>query len=158
MKKQILIAFLAILILTVVLFAFFLKKNENSILRVYGNIDIRQVSLSFEFGGRLTEVLFEEGDTVKKGDVLAKIDTRELATRISQARATLKVKEDIFFKLKNGNRPEEIAQAKALAESADATFRQANKTYSRCIYKKNGKRRQLVIGKKTSRWIYLCFL
>ena len=42
---------------------------------LYGNVDIRQVSLAFEQGGRITKLFAEEGDTVEKGTLLAEAET-----------------------------------------------------------------------------------
>lgn len=44
--------------------------------------------LSFELGGRLTEVLIEEGDSVTAGDVLARLDTVLLETERDRLVAT----------------------------------------------------------------------
>lgn len=43
--------------------------------------------LRSEIPGTLTEILFEEGARVTKGDPLAKLDTRELEAQIAEARA-----------------------------------------------------------------------
>ena len=43
---------------------------------VYGNVDIRDVSLGFRVSGRIAEVLWEEGDRVNQGQVLAVLDKR----------------------------------------------------------------------------------
>ena len=42
--------------------------------RIYGNVELRQISLAFENGGRVTEMLAEEGDRVRAGQVLARQD------------------------------------------------------------------------------------
>jgi HlyD family secretion protein len=39
-----------------------------------GNVDIREVNLSFRVGGRLQQVLVDEGATVKAGQILARLD------------------------------------------------------------------------------------
>ncbi|KAF5888107.1 biotin/lipoyl-binding protein, partial [Rhizobium sp. PEPV16] len=41
---------------------------------LYGNVDIRQVSLGFRVSGRLAELHADEGDVIKSGDVLANLD------------------------------------------------------------------------------------
>lgn len=41
---------------------------------LYGNVDIRDVQLGFRVPGRIASVNFEEGDRVKKGDVVAVLD------------------------------------------------------------------------------------
>ena len=40
---------------------------------LYGNVDIRDVSLGFRVAGRIAEMRFEEGDQVKQGTILAEI-------------------------------------------------------------------------------------
>jgi RND family efflux transporter MFP subunit len=48
----------------------------------------RQLSIGFELGGTIVDVLVEEGDRVKAGDVLARLDTRGLeADRAAQVAA-----------------------------------------------------------------------
>lgn len=46
-------------------------------------------ALRSEISGTLTEILFEEGQAVNKGDVLARIDTRELEARLDEQRARI---------------------------------------------------------------------
>ena len=41
---------------------------------LYGNVDIRDVILGFRVSGRIDSLQFEEGDTVKKGDVMSTLD------------------------------------------------------------------------------------
>lgn len=36
-------------------------------IRLFGNVDIRQVDISFQVGGVIEKMLFEEGAAVKKG-------------------------------------------------------------------------------------------
>lgn len=45
---------------------------------LYGNVDIRQVSLAFEGSGRIVEMYAQEGVRVHKGDLLASIDATSL--------------------------------------------------------------------------------
>ncbi|MGQ3214484.1 MAG: efflux RND transporter periplasmic adaptor subunit [Shinella sp.] len=58
-------------------------------LALYGNIDFRQVTLAFNGNGPVTEVLVEEGAQVKKGQVIARLDTSRIVPQIDQARANL---------------------------------------------------------------------
>lgn len=43
---------------------------------VFGNVDIRDVSLGFRVSGRIAEVLYEEGDRVSQGQVVAVLDKK----------------------------------------------------------------------------------
>jgi len=88
-------------------------------LTLYGNVDIRQIALAFEGSGRITALEVEEGDTVRRGQILARLDTRTLALQAEQARADITAREQALLRLERGSRPQEIAEARAaLAASA----------------------------------------
>ncbi len=106
------------------------NSNESE-LKFYGNVDIRQVSLAFENSERLASVSVEEGDVVTKGQVLATLESKTLRLQIEQAEAKLAASEQALLRLKNGTRPEEIEQAKAQLESAEAEVELANQNLSR---------------------------
>lgn len=76
MKNKIIITIQLVLLTGISLFFFFTfhhKKEEKNLI-LYGNVDIRQVDLGFRVQGRVTAVLFEEGDPVEPGNILATLD------------------------------------------------------------------------------------
>ncbi|GMB80056.1 HlyD family efflux transporter periplasmic adaptor subunit [Shinella zoogloeoides] len=87
---------------------------------LYGNVDFRQVTLAFNGNGPVAEVLVEEGAAVKKGEVIARLDTGRIRPQIDQAVAQVEAQQANLTRLKNGNRPEEIAQARANLAAAEA--------------------------------------
>lgn len=82
-------------------------------LKLYGNVDIRGVDLGFRVGGKLNEVLKDEGDVVKAGDLLARLDPVPYQREIEQAKASLGTAEAELRLKKAGNRPEELEQGRA---------------------------------------------
>lgn len=104
---------------------------ETDHLTLYGNVDIRQVSLAFENSGRVNEMRVEEGDQVKKGQVLATLDTRTLTLQADQAKAQVAAQEQALLKLENGSRPEEVEQLQAQVKAAEAEARQADIRHKR---------------------------
>jgi HlyD family secretion protein len=82
-------------------------------LTLYGNIDLRQVELAFNNSERIADVLVQEGDHVRQGQVLARLDTRRLEPQVAQAEAQAAAQRQIVERLRHGSRPEEIAQAEA---------------------------------------------
>lgn len=52
-------------------------KDDRNTITLYGNVDIRQVDMAFRVPGVLKEMFFEEGDRVKKGDLLAALDDED---------------------------------------------------------------------------------
>lgn len=87
---------------------------------LYGNVDLRQVSLAFNASERIVTLTAQEGDRVKAGQVLGQLDTRTLQLRIAQAEADIAAQQQVLLRLKNGSRPEEVAQARAQVEAAAA--------------------------------------
>lgn len=108
--------------------------NRNGVaqeLRLYGNVDLRQVALAFNGSERIAAVLVQEGDHVRKGEVLAKLDTSRLEPQVEQAEAQVAAQAAAVQRLHNGSRPEEIAQAQANLVSAEADALDAHKQYDR---------------------------
>jgi HlyD family secretion protein len=94
--------------------------DEAGTIVLHGNVDIRQVSLAFEEAGRITMLGAEEGDRVKAGTVLARLDTTTWQLQAQQAEAQLAAQKQALLKLRNGSRPEEVTEAAARAEQARA--------------------------------------
>jgi HlyD family secretion protein len=90
-------------------------------LTLYGDVDFREASVPFNGSERIAEVLVEEGDAVHKGQVLARLDTSRLLPQLAQAEATVAAQKAVVDRLRNGSRPEEIAQARANLVAARAT-------------------------------------
>ncbi len=82
-------------------------------LTLYGNVDLRQVQLAFNNSERIAGVLVQEGDRVRRGQVLARLDTSRLLPQVEQAEALVAAQRAVVQRLRNGSRPEEVAQAKA---------------------------------------------
>jgi HlyD family secretion protein len=89
-------------------------------LTLYGNIDIRQVDMAFQAIGRVQELRFEEGDTVKAGETLAVLDPDTYRDLADLARARVEAQRVALQRLQTGSRPEEIAREKASVEAARA--------------------------------------
>ena len=108
------------------------RKVENaSELTLYGNVHIRQVSLAFDGSGRIAELHAEEGDRVTAGQVIGLLDTRTLELQAEVQAATVEAQRQTLLKLKNGPRPEEIAQVRAQLASAEAASVRAGQDFSR---------------------------
>lgn len=105
------------------------KTQDNLVL--YGNVDIRQVDLGFRVGGRLEKMLFEEGDAVKKGDVLALLDKAPYEANLALAEANLAQNLANYKKLLSGNRPQEIEEARAGVREKIANFQNSDILYKR---------------------------
>lgn len=132
-KKTALLAVLILVIAGAAYWLYDLRMQEEAArtLTLHGNADVREVSLAFRESDRISEVLVSEGDTVKKGDVLARLDAEELKLEIAKIRSDIAAQEAAVDKLHNGERPEIIRQARANYESAQAAADNAELLYQR---------------------------
>jgi HlyD family secretion protein len=85
-------------------------------------------NLTFEMPGRVAEVHVKVGDEVEAGDVLARLDTRQLSLQVQQAKSALATAEAQLAQLEAGPRPEEIAAAEADLRAAQAQVSSATAT------------------------------
>jgi HlyD family secretion protein len=81
---------------------------------------IQTVNLSPKQAGILAELLVEQGDRVRRGQVVARMDASNLEPQVSQAQANLLAAEANLARLRNGTRPENIAALEARVTAARA--------------------------------------
>jgi len=130
---------------------------------VSGNIEFNEVSIAFKTAGKLIERTVDEGDPVKAGQVLARLDRDQLQRQreqaqaalasalaqlaqaetavrwqretvsadVAQRRADLQATEARLAELKAGSRPQEIQEAKAAVENAEAALTRARADWER---------------------------
>ncbi|MGF1486507.1 MAG: efflux RND transporter periplasmic adaptor subunit [Prochloraceae cyanobacterium] len=84
------------------------------------------VNISPKNIGRLTDLYVNQGDEVKQGQILARMDSFNLQAQASEAKAKLKQAEAEYTKVINGNRIEEIRRAQAQVESDRAKVELSN--------------------------------
>jgi HlyD family secretion protein len=138
MKKRI-IPILIILAAAAAVYAYmgFGKKPSNRIL-VSGNIELNEVNIAFKTGGKLAERAADEGDAIKKGQILARLDRDQLLAQRERESAALE------------SAQAQLAQAQTAVEwqratlAADLEQRGADvaATEARLLELKNGSRPQ----------------
>ncbi len=69
------------------------ERDAYSTTRVYAGRTVarRASELGFNLGGEVTEIAVDIGDTVLKGDLIGKLDTRRLQAALTQARANVQL-------------------------------------------------------------------
>jgi HlyD family secretion protein len=117
------IVFPIALLLIIAASAYFFVQNRNGNgdkILLSGNIEIEDSVLSFQVTGVLAERSFDEGDTVEKGDVVARLDTVEYEQQTGLRSAELAAAEAALAELEAGTRPEKLTQAAAQVGQAAA--------------------------------------
>jgi membrane fusion protein YbhG len=97
----------------------------------YGNVDIREVDLGFRVAGRIERMIFDEGDKVPTGAVLAQLDKQPFLDNRALQNAAIAEQAANLEKLQAGSRPEEIEQARASVAAKQAALENAQGIYQR---------------------------
>jgi len=104
---------------------------QNNAITLYGNIDIRQVELTFHDPEHIQKMWVEEGDKVTQGQLLAEQDLDRFQYLLEKARAQVEAQQQVVLRLVNGSRPEEIRQTRNDAKALEAQVEFDQKEYSR---------------------------
>ncbi|MDD2896488.1 MAG: HlyD family efflux transporter periplasmic adaptor subunit [Aliarcobacter sp.] len=105
--------------------------QEKKETKFYGNVDVRTVSLAFRVSGRLETLNFDEGQKLKKGDVIATIENSIFKENLNQINAQINLQEIQIQKLEKGYRIEEIEKSKAKLSEVKANLDRVNKDFQR---------------------------
>lgn len=97
----------------------------------HGNVDIREVRLAFRVGGKIQEVLKEEGDEVAAGEILAWLDDEPFQNAVDQAAAQVEALTARLAELRSGARPEDIEQARKNLAAAEAAHENTRLVFER---------------------------
>lgn len=100
-------------------------------LRLYGNVELREVEVAFKVDGRITEIPVEEGDRVDKGQPLARLDSDRLERAAERVAAQVVARQQALAALEAGSRPEEIRRAQAEVKAARVAAQNSRRTYRR---------------------------
>lgn len=132
MKKKLTIALIILLIsfISYKIYSNIFLKNENN-LTFYGNIDTRTVNVGFRFLGKIENITKDEGEIIKKDEVLVKLDTASLEKSLEELNEKIFASKLELSKLQTGYRQEEILEAKAAMEEAIENLNKTKDTYNR---------------------------
>lgn len=120
---RILAIFIAILFVGIAIWALFPEKEI-----LQGEIEAKTVNVSSKIPGRVTHLYVEKGQFVKKGDILAELDTPELSAKQEQILAKIDAASAMQNKVFNGTRQEAVLAAKSKMEEAKAGYEISKKT------------------------------
>jgi HlyD family secretion protein len=85
-----------------------------------GNIEVTDAQVSFKVPGRVVERLVSEGDRIKSGQLVARLDDAEQQEQFALRRAELAEAEAALAELQAGSRPQEVVAAEATLRSFEA--------------------------------------
>ena len=124
------------LIITIVVFAvvlilsiYFFSDREPVYLQ--GQVEAKQINVAPKVPGRVKAIYKQEGDQVRKGDLLLELESTELDAKLSQAQAARMAAQAQSDKAQSGARTEQIRGAYNVWQQAQAAAELAEKTYQR---------------------------
>lgn len=85
---------------------------------------VQRVNLSPKGSGRIAELFVEQGDRVEAGQIVARMESRDVEAQLAQAKAREASVRAKLAKIEAGNRSEDIASARARLEQAEASLAQ----------------------------------
>ena len=95
------------------------SSNSNT-LTLKGDIQNNIVSATTTISGKIIEMKKQQGESVKKGDTIAIIDSSNQKYVVDQMQAVVNMKTAKLDELQKGTRPEQISQAEAQVRAAKA--------------------------------------
>ncbi len=102
--------------------AYYWFTSDGNVLRLPGIVEIQEVRLGSKVGGRVAEVMVEEGDVVYPGAKLVTFEVPELLAMRDQLKAKVEAAEADYAKALAGPRVEDKLAALAAADAAKARF------------------------------------
>lgn len=130
-RNRLLLLIAIVVLVAVVLGWLWARSARTKELVLYGNVDIREVTIGFRVAGRLEKLEVDEGDAVTAGEEVARLDPTPLELEASEARANAASLGRRMDLLQKGYRPELIAQGRATVAEQQAALTEAEHNLSR---------------------------
>ena len=92
--------------------------NDGNVIKVSGNIEVKDAQIGFKISGRVLERLVSEGESVESGQLVARLESFDLVQEVALRKAEVQAAQASLNELEAGFRTEEIAQAEATMEKA----------------------------------------
>ena len=133
MQKRLRVMILVLFAILAIAGYFFLfkKQVDTNQIKVSGNIEVTSVGVGFKIPGHVAQRLVDEGESVRKGQVIARLETTDLELDVANANAQLLAAQATLTQLTNGSRPQDVSAARAGLRSAEADKQNAAAEYRR---------------------------
>jgi HlyD family secretion protein len=103
------------------------RRESTTAIEASGTLEATEAELGFQVPGRIDSIMVREGDRVRAGERIAVLDRLELVARRDAATALAAAQRARLAELERGFRPEEVAQAEVLLQSAEQRLSDAER-------------------------------
>ncbi|MGI6484733.1 MAG: efflux RND transporter periplasmic adaptor subunit [Tepidanaerobacteraceae bacterium] len=90
-----------------------------------------EIGLSAKMGGKVEAVLVKEGDAVKTGQALIRLEQKDVLSQYNQAKAAYNAALAQLKSLKEGQLPQQVAQLRSSLNQAEANYENAEENFER---------------------------
>jgi HlyD family secretion protein len=125
-RSALIVAAIVLVAAAVYGFWYYQQQQQERPLTLYGNVDIRTVNLGFRVDGRLASLTVDEGDAIRPGQLLGKLDDAPYRNALQQAQANVGNARAKLALLQAGYRAEEIAQVRSEMAQRQSAFSYAD--------------------------------
>ncbi|MEJ5351692.1 MAG: biotin/lipoyl-binding protein [Melioribacteraceae bacterium] len=129
-KNKIIISIPVIIFIISITFLIINSLSKKEII-ITGIVETTEIDVSSKIPGRIDTILVKEGDIVRKGDILAKLESKELDAKLEQAKGAMEAAKSKMTLIKKGVRKEEKEAAEKLYLQAKSQYEYALKTWER---------------------------
>lgn len=135
MKSKVLRGLVVLLVAGVAGGVWWWKSHQSELdggdMKLYGNVDVREVELAFNGNEHIARMQVREGEQVHKGQLLAELDKESLQASVDRAGARVEAQQAVVDRMLAGSLPEDIRKARADLAAAEAQAQDAERTYQR---------------------------
>lgn len=97
-----------------------------------GIIDANEkAGITTKISAKISAISVDVGSVVKKGDTLISLDSKDIEAQVAQAQAGVNTAQANLAKMQSGARPEQLAQAQAILDSATTSYTNTKNNYER---------------------------
>jgi HlyD family secretion protein len=107
------------------------QNDDGGLVESTGTIEATEVDVRSEVGGKVVALHFDEGDRVRRGDILAEIDHEKLDYQLLQAKERLRETEARLALAVEGFRDEEVQKAREFVLETEIQLQDAEREYRR---------------------------
>ncbi|MGB3363306.1 MAG: efflux RND transporter periplasmic adaptor subunit [Thermodesulfobacteriota bacterium] len=93
-----------------------------------GRLEANEVNIATKFHGRVKEILFDEGDKIQAGQIVARMDTSSLEAQLAESQAIV-----VSAEKQRNNAVAIVAQRKSECDLARKNLSRSNKLYEKGI-------------------------
>src|SRR5438045_4069088 len=103
-------------------YAWRLGRPKDESIHLSGNIEAIEVPISFKIPGHVEKRFLDEGESVKEGQPIARLEAADLQAEVAARRGELQQAQAALDEMHHGSRPDEIAASLAAMKKAEANY------------------------------------